>query len=131
MKNQEITTLIGQKRAYNSSSFLLRSDLIKNPESIDTKKHKSSSKAKNIAILASKKNFKTAVVRNSVRRLIKNAINKVYLEIAADRKVDIKVIKSQVGRYNLIFSPKKGFEMVVFEDLVEEIKQSFIKNGII
>lgn len=104
MKNQEITTLIGQKRAYNSSSFLLR---------VGENTEKSS---RNIAILASKKNFKTAVLRNTARRLIKNAIREN---------------KAQISNYSLVFSPKKGFEKVVFKDLVEEIRQSFINNGII
>jgi ribonuclease P protein component len=120
MKNQEISTLIGQKRAYNSSSFLLRLDnnLLKNP--------------KNIAILASKKNFKTAVLRNKVRRRIKNAINRVILE-----KDQLNInqtkheTKHQINEYFLVFSPKKGFETVNFADLVEEIKQSLVKNGII
>ncbi|MDQ5912420.1 MAG: Ribonuclease [Patescibacteria group bacterium] len=119
MKNQEITTLIGQKRAYNSSSFLLR--VGENMES----------SPKNIAILASKKNFKTAVLRNTVRRLIKNAVNKVIIEISDSKKTTIKEIKALFNRYSLVFSPKKGFEKIVFSDLVEEIKQSLIKNGII
>lgn len=119
MKNQEITMLIGQKRAYNSSSFLLRVG-----ENEDNK-------ARNIAILASKKNFKTAVLRNTVRRLIKNAINKAILDISNDNNQSKKSVLAEFRRYNLIFSPKKGFEKVVFEDLIEEIKQSFINNGII
>lgn len=119
MKNQEITMLIGQKRAYNSSSFLLRVDenVTNNP--------------RNIAILASKKNFKTAVLRNTVRRLIKNALNKAILEISDTKKTNSREIKAQINKNSLVFSPKKGFEKVVFGDLVEEIKQNLIKNGII
>lgn len=119
MKNQEITLLIGQKRAYNSSSFLLRVG-----ENIDNK-------PRNIAILASKKNFKTAVLRNKVRRLIKNAVNKVILEISEKNNQPKKTILSQFRRYNLAFSPKKDFQKVVFKELVGEIKQIFINNGII
>lgn len=119
MKNQEITALIGQKRAYNSSSFLLRVG-----ENVDNK-------AKNIAILASKKNFKNAVLRNTVRRLIKNAVNKVILEISDDKKTNAREIKAQINKNSLVFSPKKGFKNVIFKDLVEEVKQSFINNGII
>ncbi len=116
MKNQEISSLIGQGRAYNSSSFLLR--VSKNEDN----------KTKNIAILASKKNFKTAVSRNTVRRLIKNAVNKVISGYDAENKA---AIRASVRSYNLIFSPKKGFENIIFADLVEEIKQIFIKSGII
>lgn len=108
MKNQEISSLIGQGRAYNSSSFLLR--VSKNEDK----------KPRNIAILASKKNFNTAVVRNKVRRLIKNAVRRVVLDS-----------KASTLPYNLIFSPKKGFENIVFADLVAEIKQIFIKSAII
>ena len=86
---------------------------------------------KNIVILASKKNFKTAVLRNIVRRLVKNAVNKAILDISNEKKVNIREVKSQINKNNFIFSPKKGFEGVVFSDLVEEIKQSFINNGII
>lgn len=119
MKNQEIIMLIGQKRAYNSSSFLLRigENIVNSP--------------KNIAILASKKNFKTAVLRNTVRRLVKNAVNKAFFEIANDKKINVREVRLQINRNSFIFSPKKGFEGVVFSDLVEEIKQSFINNGII
>lgn len=119
MKNQEITMLIGQKRAYNSSSFLLRVG-----ENEDNK-------PKNIAILASKKNFKTAVLRNTVRRLIKNAINKAILEISDENNQSKKLVLAEFRRYNLVFSPKKDFQKVVFKELVEEIKQNLIKNAII
>lgn len=119
MKNQEISSLIGQGRAYNSSSFLLR--VSRNEDN----------KPKNIAILASKKSFKTAVTRNKVKRLIKSAINKVVLEVAKEFSVSKKEIKTQVNQNNLVFSPKKGFENISFAGLVEEIKQTLIKNGII
>lgn len=109
MKNQEISTLIGQKRAYNSSSFLLYF-------SKNTKNN-----PKNIAILAPKKSFKTAVLRNKAKRRVRNAIYKI--------KDDFQNIS--LKQYNLIFSLKKGFEKVNFKDLVEEIKQSLVKNVII
>lgn len=130
MKNQEISTLIGQKRAYNSSSFLLYISKII-PSGPLSKQDLKVKKARNIAILASKKNFKTAVLRNKVRRMVRNAINKVILELS-EKTVDQKAhVKALVGYYNLIFSLKKGFEKLTFADLVEEIRQSLLKNGII
>jgi ribonuclease P protein component len=122
MKNQEIITLIGQKRAYNSSSFLLR---------VEKKVKNSNLRAKNIAILASKKNFKTAVLRNKVRRLVKNALNKVILDVSVEKKINKSDIRSQIQGYNLVFSPKKGLETMVFKDLVDEMKQNLMNNGII
>lgn len=119
MKNQEITILIGQKRAYNSSSFLLRMD-----KNVDNK-------PKNIAILASKKNFKTAVLRNKVRRLLKNAINKAIFDLSEENGVVKKTVLKQFMQHNLVFSLKKGFEGVSFGSLVVEIKQIFANNGII
>lgn len=125
--------LIGQKRAYNSSSFLLYYSKIEQKPLESSKKRpkKTVNRSRNIAILASKKNFKTAVLRNKVRRSVKNAINKVILEISDTKKVGVREIKIQIKSYNLIFSLKKGFEKIVFEDLVEEIKQSLVKNAII
>lgn len=122
MKNQEISVLIGQKRAYNSSSFLLRSSkngALKDQDSIK--------KPNNIAILASKKNFKTAVLRNKVRRRIRGAIQKVIL----DRGGEGVPLRKKINEYNLIFSLKKGVDSVLFSSLVAEIEQSLLKNGII
>lgn len=119
--------LIGQKRAYNSSSFLLRAGKIEETKGsmvINRNSNngvKSIKSSKNIAILASKKNFKTAVLRNKVRRRIKNALN----------KATSLPQKKQVKQYNLIFSLKKGIEKVDFTDLVDQIKQSLLNNGII
>lgn len=113
MKNQEISTLIGQKRAYNSSSFLLYTS--KKVRNLDNN-------PKNIAILAPKKTFKTAVVRNKARRWIRSAIQKIAQNIE---------FKDKIREYNLIFSLKKQFIGVSFVDIVEEIKQSLVKNGII
>lgn len=129
MKNQEISTLIGQKRAYNSSSFLL---YISKINQISDKKGKiTQKKTRNIAILASKKNFKTAVVRNKVRRMVKNAINKVILDLVYGNKEQLRDKKAYFSTHNLIFSLKKGFEKLTFDDLVKEIKQSLSKNAII
>jgi ribonuclease P protein component len=126
MKNQEISTLIGQKRAYNSSSFLLYVSKIRPNVPKSTR---------NIAILASKKNFKTAVSRNKVRRMIRNALNKAVFEFEDNNISEVSTEytdkKAQIASYNLIFSLKKGFEKLVFADLVVEIKQSLLKNGII
>lgn len=123
MKNQEISTFIGQKRAYNSSSFLLR--VSKNEQNI----------AKNIAILAPKKIFKLAVLRNKVKRRLKNAINKVILDIHVEKKDnvdDIKKSRNFLQKDNiLVFSLKKGVDTILFADLVKEIKQSLINNDII
>lgn len=123
MKNQEISTFIGQKRAYNSSSFLLR--VSKNEQNI----------AKNIAILAPKKIFKLAVLRNKVKRKLKNAIYKVILDIQVEKKDnidDIKKSRNSIQKDNiLIFSLKKGVETILFADLVMEIKQSLVNNDII
>ncbi len=123
MKNQEISTFIGQKRAYNSSSFLLR--VSKNEQNT----------AKNIAILAPKKIFKLAVLRNKVKRRLKNAINKVILDIQVEKKDsidDIKKSRNSLQKDNiLIFSLKKGVDTILFADLVKEVKQSLVNNDII
>ncbi|MCF7865788.1 MAG: ribonuclease P protein component [Candidatus Pacebacteria bacterium] len=126
MKNQEISTLIGQKRAYNSSSFLLYVSKF----DINNVK-KGQKRSKNIAILVSKKIFKTAVSRNKARRMIRSSINRIFSDISEGNKSLLKEKKIQFNSYNLIFSLKKGFEKVDFKDLIVEIKQSLLKNVII
>jgi ribonuclease P protein component len=66
MNNKDITKVISQSRAFKSGSFLLK--VSDNPEGIK----------RNIAYLASKKVFKTAVSRNKVKRKLRAALIKVY-----------------------------------------------------
>ena len=107
MKNQEISTLIGQKRAYNSSSFLLYVD------------KRSDYKTRNVAIVLSKKKFRTAVLRNKIRRKIKKALKNMN-------------ITGFLYNFFIVFNVlNHSIDTISSLDLENEIKTILVKSGTI
>lgn len=104
MKNQEIKDILGQKRAYKSSSFLLYIS-----PRVDYKN-------RNVAILVSKKKFKTAVLRNKVKRLIKASLQ------------DLNKYKDFIRNHVLIFNVTNEHILKSNkEDLVKEVSEVLVK----
>lgn len=104
MKNQEIKDVLGQKRAYKSSSFLLyiveRKDF----------------KTRNVAILVPKKKYKTAVQRNKVKRSVKASLN------------ELKEYKEFIKKHNIIFSIiDGGLVSMPYIEIKNEIQRAFVK----
>ncbi len=77
----------------------------------------SKSTPKNIAILVSKKNFKTAVARNKAKRLIKEAV-----------RVATKEANTPMEDIFLKINAQKPILDVQFHSLVELIKNEIIKR---
>lgn len=100
--------LITQKRAYKSSSFLLKT--LKNKDNITSKP----------GYITSKKVFKTAVERNKAKRRLKAAINTVY-------KANNKVFCEN----KMIFIINRDIFKTKITDLISEIKTIFKKSDII
>lgn len=110
MKNKDITKVITQGRAFKSGSFLLKTS--ENTENV----------AKNIAFIASKKIFKTAVLRNKVKRKLKAAIVSVK-----KKEKGLKLDKSTL----FIFT---GYESILDRkqaDLAVEMENILQKSGML
>lgn len=105
MNNKQVVTIITQERAYKSGSFLLK--MAKNTDCI----------IRNTAYITPKKIFRTAVIRNRAKRLLKAALlssgcftNKGFLYVFT---LNSSILKSTNS------------------DLVDEIKFFASKNGIL
>lgn len=123
MKTKDITKVITQGRAYKSSSFLLKigKEPFKGPD--DLSKTSSGGKSvKNIAILCSKKVFKTAVIRNKARRRIRSAYLAVKKELG-----DRLVYKNTF----LVFTAHDTVLTVDFLSLKSEMRNILEKSGML
>lgn len=120
MKGLEIQGVI-QKRAYKSSSFLLRWSK-KVP---DTRKT-----AKNIAILTPKKVFKTAVERNRARRRLKYAFSQVFNRLIK-KEGGQRVKKTLLNEVFVVITANKTALSVKNKDLIPEIELILNESGII
>jgi ribonuclease P protein component len=110
MKSGQISTLIKEGRAYKSSSFLFKTAKIKDFD-VSTRE---------VAFLAPKKQFKTAVLRNKARRRIRAALNAVFFDLKTDCS----------GCY-FLFSLYPGILTVPFGDLKEEVRHVLQKSDIL
>jgi ribonuclease P protein component len=107
MKNQDIQYILGQKRAYKSSSFLLYID------------KRSDYKTRNVAIILSKKKFRTAVLRNKIRRKIKKALQNMNI---SDFLYNFFIV------FNVL---SHSIDTISSLDLENEIKTILVKSGTI
>lgn len=119
MKNNTISALIQQGRAYNSSSFLLRfgkRDDFKDVEVVRSagKSIKTVKMSKNIAFLAPKKTFPTAVVRNKVKRRLRAVFTAGFRNNPIHKDILI------------VCTGKKSVLDMDFKDLQEEVRSSLI-----
>lgn len=112
MNSKEISVLISQGRAYNSSSFLLRTleDGLESGLNIKSKK---------VAYIVSKKIFKTAVSRNKAKRRLRNTFMQTIASYGGQ--------KGQYKNLNFVFTAKKSLEKIEFAALVTEMKSVFAK----
>ncbi len=116
MNSKEISTLISQGRAYNSSSFLLRvmksSDVVR----YFGEKTTQNKKTRAVSYIVSKKIFKTAITRNKAKRRLRNA----FMQACS-------VIGDNFKGWNMAFSAKKDVNSVEFSDLLNEMKATLVK----
>jgi ribonuclease P protein component len=120
MKNEEISAVITQGRAYKSSSFLFKTlDLSHISKEDRLNKEPSNSK---ISFLAPKKTFKLATERNKARRRAKAALIKALSK---------SFKKLNNGDKYLLFSLNKAILKVKMEELTTEMTQILQESGII
>lgn len=123
MKGAEISTVITQGRAYQSSSFLFKFITHKAENKAINKainKAEKQNGKKRPAYISSKKIFKTAVLRNKARRRARAAL----CVVRKDHGVDFTA-------YNMIFILNTKVLTTPMSDLVEEIRSVFQKSAII
>ncbi len=108
MNNKQVVTIITQGRAYKSGSFLL-----KMAENIDKTE-------RNVSIITSKKQFKTAVSRNKARRLFKAVI----IDSLNNRRPLNKA-------YLYVFTLNSSVLNMGFNNLAQEFKIFVSKNAIL
>ncbi|MBU3668961.1 MAG: ribonuclease P protein component [Candidatus Taylorbacteria bacterium] len=108
MNNKEVITVITQGRAFKSGSFLLK--MAQNKDGI----------GKHVAILAPKKQFPTAVMRNKAKRRLKSCISACLGS----------VYKLPKG-YLYVFTVYKGLLDKTFKESKEETELFLTKNGIL
>lgn len=107
MNNKEVIAVITQGRAFKSGSFLLK--IAKNNDNL----------VKNVAILAPKKQFPTAVLRNKAKRRIRAGIQRFL-----DGK---KTPKDTL----FVFTLYKSLLDISSKTFFEEVQQFFGKNDIL
>jgi ribonuclease P protein component len=125
MKNQDITKVISKKRAYKTSSFLVFVDdnnssggvEVSNAEKKGIEKIKIK---RNVSYLAPKKIFKTAVLRNKVKRLIRESFNEVVKTNGFSDLVKDKLF---------VFSPNSNTLKTGRDCLIKDISFFFKKLG--
>ena len=115
MKSGQISTLITEGRAYKSSSFLFK---VMKSDSFDAS-------TRNVAFLAPKKQFKTAVLRNKARRRARSALCAVCFDIYSTST------PLKFKEYYILFNLYLNILTVDFKELKNEVRQVLDKSGIL
>lgn len=105
MQNKDIEYVITQGRAFKSSSFLLK--MAKNIGNVK----------KNVSIIAPKKQFTTAVLRNKARRRLKGIFLKAGLKFGKE--------------HCFVFTLNKTILSLQPSELNSEFEQFLLKNAIL
>ncbi len=135
MKGLEIQEVI-QKRAYKSSSFLLRWSFKNQILGMSLQNlgqntgYKKQNTVKNIAILTPKKVFKTAVERNRARRILRSAINTSLKSLLGDSDSKMTINKAILDKY-IVITANKTVLNVKNDVLLAEMKNVLNESGII